>query len=111
MPILELRSVREILVLTVLSLTLAVPFFFSGLCLTLALTRLGLPTYDVALRLCGPDERPRILEGLAEFREHLGGELTVTLLTDLGHGVEVHEMRDAVILQAIDFLAERDAAR
>lgn len=75
------------------------------------LTRLGLPTYDVALRLCGPDERPRILEGLAEFREHLGGELTVTLLTELGRGVEVHEMRDAVILQAIDFLAQRDAAR
>jgi 3-dehydroquinate synthase len=75
------------------------------------LTRLGLPTYDVALRLCGPDERPRMLEGLAEFREHLGGELTVTLLSDLGRGVEVHEMHDAVILQAIDFVAQRDAAR
>jgi 3-dehydroquinate synthase len=75
------------------------------------LRRLGLPIYDLALRLCGPDERPRILDGLAEFREHLGGELTVTLLSDLGRGVEVHEMHDAVILQAIDFLAQRDAAR
>jgi len=75
------------------------------------LARLGLPTYDVALRLCGPDERPRILDGLAEFREHLGGELTVTLLADLGRGVEVHEMRDDVILRAIDALAQRDAAR
>jgi 3-dehydroquinate synthase len=75
------------------------------------LGRLGLPIYDVALRLCGPDERPRILEGLAEFREHLGGELTVTLLTGIGCGVEVHEMRDDVILQAIDALAHRDAAR
>src|SRR4029079_805470 len=48
------------------------------------LTRLGLPTYDLALRVCGPDERPRILDGLAEFREHLGGGLTGTLLPELG---------------------------
>jgi 3-dehydroquinate synthase len=68
--------------------------------------RLGLQTFDVALRLCGPDERPRILEGLAEFREHLGGELTVTLLAEIGRGVEVHEMRDDVILQTIAMLAE-----
>lgn len=69
------------------------------------LRRLGLPTYDLALRLCGPGERPRILDGLAEFREHLGGELTVTLLADVGRGVEVHEMRDDVIVRAIDVLA------
>jgi 3-dehydroquinate synthase len=75
------------------------------------LARLGLPTWDAALRLCGPGERPRVLEGLAEFREHLGGELTVTLLTDIGRGVEVHAMRDDTILQAIDWLARRDAAR
>ena len=43
--------------------------------------RLGLPIWDAALRCCGPGERPRMLDGLAEFREHLGGELTVTLLT------------------------------
>ncbi len=71
---------------------------------------LGLPTYDVALRLCGPGERPRILDGLAEFREHLGGELTVTLLTDLGRGVEVHEMRDDVIVRAIEWLAHAGPA-
>lgn len=75
------------------------------------LFRLGLPLWDPALRLCGPDERPRILDGLAEFREHLGGELSVTLLADVGRGVEVHEMRDDVILQAINRLAHRDAAR
>lgn len=75
------------------------------------LGRLGLPTFDPALRFCGPDERPRLLDGLAEFREHLGGELTVTLLADLGRGVEVHAMRDDVILRAIDALALRDTAR
>jgi 3-dehydroquinate synthase len=75
------------------------------------LVRLGLPTFDLALRLCGPDERPRVLDGLVEFREHLGGELTITLLTDVGRGVEVHAMRDDAILHAIDWLARRDAGR
>ncbi|MCC6763575.1 MAG: 3-dehydroquinate synthase [Deltaproteobacteria bacterium] len=69
------------------------------------LRALGLPTYDRALRLCGAGERPRILDGLAEFREHLGGELTVTLLTDIGRGVEVHEMREDLIGRAVDLLA------
>ena len=75
------------------------------------LGRLGLPLWDVALWLCGPDERPRLLDGLAEFREHLGGELTVTLLDAIGHGVEVHEMHPDAILRALDFLAHRDAGR
>jgi 3-dehydroquinate synthase len=52
-----------------------------------------------------------VLDGLAEFREHLGGELTVTLLTDIGRGVEVHAMRDDAILHAIDWLARRDGGR
>ncbi|MCC6848949.1 MAG: 3-dehydroquinate synthase [Deltaproteobacteria bacterium] len=69
------------------------------------LRALGLPTYDAALRLCGADERPRFLDGLAEFREHLGGELTITLLTEIGRGVEVHEMREDVIMRAVDGLA------
>jgi len=42
-----------------------------------------------------------VLKGLAEFREHLGGQLTIMLLTGLGNGVEVHEMDDSRIRQAI----------
>jgi 3-dehydroquinate synthase len=33
-----------------------------------------------------------LLRGLQEFREHLGGDLTITLLQSLGVGVEVHQM-------------------
>ena len=33
-----------------------------------------------------------VLEGLKDFQEHLGGELTVTLLGGIGVGVEVHEI-------------------
>lgn len=33
-----------------------------------------------------------VVAGLDEFREHLGGELTITLLRGIGEGFEVHEM-------------------
>jgi 3-dehydroquinate synthase len=49
----------------------------------------------------------QILRGLEEFREHLGGELTITLLQEIGRGVEVHEMNPAKILAAISELQNR----
>jgi 3-dehydroquinate synthase len=45
---------------------------------------------------------------LREFREHLGGELTVTLLEDVGRGIEVHAMEEAWVLESIDWLKRRD---
>lgn len=38
------------------------------------------------------DKQSPILLGLQEFREHLGGRLTITLLTTIGKGKEVHEI-------------------
>jgi 3-dehydroquinate synthase len=49
----------------------------------------------------------QILAGLEEFREHLGGELTITLLKEIGHGVEVHEMNPQKIVEAIHELQQR----
>ena len=45
-----------------------------------------------------------ILKGLEEFREHLGGKLTIMLLNDIGQGVEVHEMDTKLILIAAEKL-------
>ena len=45
-----------------------------------------------------------LLEGLEEFREHLGGELTIMLLEGIGQGVEVHEMDGELILQSVERL-------
>lgn len=45
-----------------------------------------------------------ILQGLEEFREHLGGELTITLLTGIGSGEEVHEMDTELLKQAAELL-------
>ncbi len=71
------------------------------------LDRLGLPTWHPALIATTPDGTRAILRGLAEFREHLGGELTITLLAAIGTGIEVHRMEGATILDAVTWLAER----
>ncbi len=50
-----------------------------------------------------------LLQGIEEFREHLGGLLTITLLQGIGNGVEVHEMETAKVGEAIKlvYLVER----
>jgi 3-dehydroquinate synthase len=55
------------------------------------------------------DDSP-ILIGLQEFREHLGGELTIMLLNQIGVGVEVHEMDAALIKKAGEVLKSEYAA-
>lgn len=45
-----------------------------------------------------------IFAGLAEFREHLGGRLTITLLQDIGRPFEVHEMDLKLLADAIALL-------
>jgi 3-dehydroquinate synthase len=52
-------------------------------------------------------EVDRLLVGLDEFREHLGGELTITLLRGIGHGFEVHEVSPALVARGIEELRER----
>jgi 3-dehydroquinate synthase len=51
------------------------------------------------------DFSDKVLSGLEEFREHLGGKLTVMLLESLGNGFEVHEMDKKLLLKAIDYMA------
>lgn len=48
-----------------------------------------------------------LLRGLEEFREHLGGELTITLLQGIGRGFEVHEIDHGMMLAAIQELSDR----
>ena len=48
-----------------------------------------------------------LLQGLEEFREHLGGRLTITLLQRIGKGVEVHEMNLGVVREAMTELRSR----
>ena len=48
-----------------------------------------------------------VLKGLEEFREHLGGRLTITLLQGVGRGFEVHEMDSPAVLASIHELRDR----
>ncbi len=45
-----------------------------------------------------------LLEGLEEFRQHLGGRLTVTLLEQIGKPVNVHAVDDSAMRAAIQEL-------
>jgi 3-dehydroquinate synthase len=71
---------------------------------------LGLPIWDEALMLRAEDGELAVLRGLDEFREHLGGELTVTLLHDIGTGEEVHRVDRRLLGRAIEQLAGGVAA-
>lgn len=75
------------------------------------LERLGLRLWDDVLEARDVRDRHLVLEGLDEFREHLGGELSVTLLSGIGRPVEVHEVDPAGVVSAIDWLKQRYAAR
>jgi 3-dehydroquinate synthase len=71
---------------------------------------LGFDLWHPALLETSPDGELLILQGLREFREHLGGELTVTLLAGIGIGVEVHQIDETQMRQALAWLATRGEA-
>lgn len=52
------------------------------------------------------NETSEILKGLEEFREHLGGQLTIMLLADIGTGEEVHDLNLSLLKQAAQKLHE-----
>ncbi len=80
----------------------------AGRILTL-LERLGFHLF--ADELLNADEANHlvVLAGIEEYREHLGGELSVTLIRDLGCTVTVHEILQPVVVAAIHELRERAA--
>lgn len=49
-----------------------------------------------------------LLAGLTEFREHLGGQLTIILLSDIGDPFEVHEMDTSKVEAAAIKLAQKN---
>jgi 3-dehydroquinate synthase len=73
--------------------------------------RIGFEIFSPFLLEQGKSGEPVILEGLEEFREHLGGELTVTLVPEIGAKLEVHEMDRDLIMEALEELKERSARR
>ena len=75
------------------------------------LERLGFRLFADELLNADNAELPAILAGLEEFREHLGGDLSITLLSEIGRSVEVHAMDPRLIAAAIGELRERSAPK
>jgi 3-dehydroquinate synthase len=78
---------------------------------------LGLPQGDADRVLCClrdlglPLDHPSmhdtetLFEGLEEFRQHLGGRLTLTMLRGVGDPIDVHEVEQALMRRAIERVA------
>ncbi|MEM9419046.1 MAG: 3-dehydroquinate synthase [Planctomycetota bacterium] len=47
---------------------------------------------------------PSLLDGLNDFREHLGGQLTVTMIRGVADPIDLHEIDTAVMQRCIDEL-------
>ncbi len=60
---------------------------------------LGLPLWHEALA-----PLDRLLGGLEEFRQHLGGRLTINMLRGIGESVDVHEIDHQTMAEAIEML-------
>lgn len=70
----------------------------------------GFRIWDDRLLQRGPTGDLEILRGLEEFREHLGGKLTIPLLRDIGDQFEVNEIDTKVLVECIESLASREPA-
>ena len=87
-----------------------------GICIDLAYARLkGLISAELfgqvlkvfkelgfPMKLPAEIQTEQLLKGLEEFREHLGGQLTITLIKGVGEQHDVHEIDEALMSQAID---------
>ncbi len=75
------------------------------------LKHLGFYLWHPAMETRDEQGRLIILRGIEEFREHLGGELSITLLRDIGRGEEVHAMDNNEILHAMAWLRRKETGQ
>jgi 3-dehydroquinate synthase len=70
--------------------------------------RLGFAVYipELSHNLQNPSHPSCILSGLREFREHLGGPLTLSFLSGIGAGIEVHSVDEMTMIESIALLAK-----
>src|SRR5690606_5320373 len=60
--------------------------------------------FTLHIPLTGDAEVDELLRGIEEFREHLGGELTITLIDQIGVKYDVHEIDRSLMKKAIIWL-------
>lgn len=69
-----------------------------------ALQTCGLPVWNPLLLARDRKGHLRLLSGLRQFQEHLGGNLTLTLPGPIGSSVEIHSLPSDLLLHAIQVL-------
>jgi 3-dehydroquinate synthase len=70
------------------------------------LQRLQLPVWHESLEFRDEEGRRLVYRGLEEFREHLGGELTVLMLEGVGQGADRHSVDEPLHESCINELKE-----
>ena len=61
-------------------------------------------TPDLARHLDRKNDAACVLRGLDEFREHLGGQLTIMLLRGIGEPFDAHEIHRDLVMRSIEIL-------
>jgi len=76
-----------------------------------AFLRCGLPVYHEKLELRHGDGRLVLLDGLEEFREHIGGRLTLVFPDGLGSKTEVTQLETGLVEEAVAVLRRAAGVR
>ncbi|MBI5688645.1 MAG: 3-dehydroquinate synthase [Verrucomicrobia bacterium] len=71
------------------------------------ITGLGFELFAPVREIRGPSGRQDMIDGLEEFREHLGGRLSIPMIRAPGVRLELHEIDGAVVKAAFDELRTR----
>jgi 3-dehydroquinate synthase len=75
------------------------------------LETLGFNLWDDAIEERDAKGGYTVFGGIEEFREHLGGKLHITLIREIGYGFEVTDMRQELLIEAIQQLKARSETR
>lgn len=76
----------------------------------LSALRLAVYARELSLHLCDQSDTRCIFTGLQEFKEHLGGQLTLPLLERIGSSVEVNEVDKETMIRSMALLEEYQSA-
>lgn len=63
--------------------------------------------FDLSIPVSGTKEINELLQGIEEFREHLGGELTITMINEIGRKFDIHEINLELMADAINTLNKK----
>jgi len=71
------------------------------------LEQLGFTLWHNALSQRNQYGQLLIHSGLDEFRQHIGGDLCITLLSGIGKAIDVHEIKEQELIEVVHWLKQR----